>query len=88
MGCRKFFFLFFLEIIIESAPIDMNLFNVVLQTGKCSHQTAYKYFAESIYSEQPLLGYFCDSLNDVKTGSCMQNHRKTVMGGEPGAKQQ
>lgn len=64
------------------------LFGIQLKTGKCSHQTAYKYFAESIHSKQPLQGYYCDSLIDIKIGNCTAYGQKTIMGGEPGAKQQ
>ncbi|XP_031622980.1 uncharacterized protein LOC116340565 [Contarinia nasturtii] len=59
-------------------------------TGKCSHRTAYLYYAQSIYSEQPLMGYLCDSLNDIKDGLCKENQQSTkaVLGGEPGAFEQ
>jgi len=57
-------------------------------TGQCSHQAAYKYYAESIYSDQPFIGHFCESLINVEEGTCNINGIRKFMGGEPGAKYQ
>lgn len=57
-----------------------------LQSGKCSHQCAYKYFAESVSFDQPLIGQLCESLEDVKNGKCRDSD--VIMGGEPGPSKQ
>lgn len=55
------------------------------QTGTCSHQSAYKYFAESVRSDQPLAGQFCGSLQALKDEKCYDTDEQTILGGEPGA---
>lgn len=54
----------------------------------CSHQRAYKYFAESIYISEPYLGYKCDSLDNIKQGNCSATDQSAKMGGEPGSYEQ
>lgn len=51
-------------------------------TGTCSHLRAYKYFAESIYSNVSFYGYPCDTLDDMKESKCKGVGAR--MGGEPG----
>lgn len=46
----------------------------------CPHSRAYEYFAQSVSSEKPIVGYFCNSLDDVKTGNC--RGEKSNLGGE------
>lgn len=61
--------------------------NFLIKTGSCSHSTAYKYFAQSIYFDMPLHGVRCNSLHDVKKGTCKSDQR-AILGGEPGAMEQ
>lgn len=46
----------------------------------CPHSRAYEYFAQSVSSKKPIVGYFCNSLDDVKTGNC--RGEKSNLGGE------
>lgn len=50
----------------------------------CQHQAAYRYYAKSVESKEPLIGRLCDSLDDIKKGIC--TGEESAMGGEPGAK--
>lgn len=56
-------------------------------TGLCSHQRAYQYFAETVYSPKPFYGFHCESLNEVKNGNCTVQ-KTALFGGEPGAREQ
>lgn len=52
----------------------------------CQHRAAYMYFAQSVASEEPLVGHLCDTLDDIKTKNC--TGKGLALGGEPGAKKQ
>lgn len=55
--------------------------------GMCSHQCAYKYFADSILSSTPIYGHHCETLDQVKEGNCTAKPIARL-GGEPGAYKQ
>lgn len=53
--------------------------------GSCAHIRSYDLFVESLYAPK-LLGFECDSFENLQKGNCSVVNEVVQMGGEPGNK--